>query len=223
MIAFLISPLCVAESIPEIPLEPLKIVFVPTADHKFQDDSAHTQDGKITYDAIGAISPMGNTAIAPAVKTTPNTTIPGALSNLLAAYQAKDIAKIRSLYTADSASFIDSILSNPPVKERWLEMIGTIRELSLLMIMEDEGKLMVVTSWSDGNVLPFFMVREGTEYRFVGGPIGQSLLRTNLLLALVNYKLKVSEIAQPIGKPQKLVPNDNLRTDLNPRTGQPRS
>ena len=180
-----------------IPSSPLRVVLLPTKDHKFNPDPSHTEDGKLVYSIAGHIFSEAEGKVVPSSSSTAKSTPLETLSELLSAYHAKDIDKVRSLYTPESASFFEGIASNPAAKDRWLQMMEKITGATVIMSFEHAGRTIVFARMEGaGFVTPLAFVKSGKQF-LCSSDIGSDDMVTNIMLAFINFRMKPSDIIAP--------------------------
>jgi hypothetical protein len=185
---------------PPFSSSPFQVVLEPTAKHRFNPDPAHTQNGKLVYSLNGQVFSDSGAKVTPSAGSTARSTPYETLSELLVAYHTIDIDKIRSLYTPESASFFDGLISKPEVKERWLEMMKKITGASVLMSLDHGGTVIVflhIEGEGAGYVTPLAFTKSDKGFLCTANIGGSDVVVTNLMLAFGNFQMKPSEMVVP--------------------------
>ena len=143
----------------------------------YQTDSTHQQGINVVYTIYGQlftdtlqghIQNVSEGASGTSDKTTPWKT----LTELLFAYQTKNIEKVKSLYTPESQTkFTQTILANPEVKQRFIEYMGNIKGMEAFLGFEHKTGFLALVRVNNGetssvNINPFYFVKSGSQYLF---------------------------------------------------------
>lgn len=179
---------------------PLQVVLEPTKKHDFRPDASHFQDGKLVYSLSGQVFTDDEGKIAPATGTTSRSTPWETLSELLAAYHAKDPNAIRGLYVPgpDSDALIQALSNDPQAKQQWLALADMMKDACVLLGYQQDDRFISYVRFQNGGtslVLPFTFHHIGTQYLLSQRlPDSKVTVNWNLTLALVNFQMKPSDI-----------------------------
>ena len=178
---------------------PFKVVLEPTKKHDFKPDASHLEAGKLAYTLTGQVFPDGEGKITLASGATPRSTPWETLSELLAAYQAKNFKAVRGLYIPgpESDGVVTDLSSNP----QWLPMMEKMKNPCILLAYQQGNRFLAYVRFQDGElkfVLPFTFELIEKQYLISPRLPDPNLpVNWNIALALVNFQMNPSEI---IGK-----------------------
>ncbi len=176
---------------------PLTLVFTPDATHLYRADPEATRDGQLVYAVTGQVFGPDAGAVAPAVGATTRSSPWLTLAELLKAYAAGDLAAIRTLYTAGSASFFERLEAKPELRERWLASTAKVTGAKVLLAYRDGPRVIAFVKLEGGaEACPFIFEEVDGRYLLSAGPAGSGGLFWNLGLALANFRLKPEDLVR---------------------------
>jgi hypothetical protein len=93
------------------------------------------------------------------------------LTELLVAYHHTDIEVVKSLYTSDSQEYINQLLSDPNVKERFINYMKAVKGMDVVLGFDHKNGFIAFVNldYSESaehryGLTPFFFVLSGAEY-----------------------------------------------------------
>lgn len=186
----------IANAVP-FSITPFKVVLEPTKKHAFQPDPSHLEGSKLVYSLTGQVFPKGDGKIPLANGATMRSTPWETLSELIAAYQAKDFKAVRGLYIpgADSDSVVKDLSSNP----QFLPILAKMKNPCILLAYQQQDRFVAWVRFEGSGLAPAFpFVFELVQKQYLLTPKVADLmelpLNGNLALALVNFGMNPSEL-----------------------------
>lgn len=140
----------------------------------YQEDLEHEVGFNFSYNIVGQLFPDSGDGHIQKVSegfsgTTDKSTPWKTLTELLAAYQRRDAAAVKALYTPESLPFIEKLLSDPEVNARFTVYMESIKEMEVLLGFEHKGGFLALTNIDFGDSpesgLTYFHLKQvGSEY-----------------------------------------------------------
>lgn len=165
------------DSFPEFLMSDIR-VYVPIEQiiHGYQEDLEHEIGFNFSYNIHGQLFPEPAQGHIQALaegfsgktdKGTPWKT----LTELLSAYHHTDIEMVKSVYTAETQEYITQFLSDPNVKERFIQYMNAVKGMRVILGFEHKHGFVAFIELDYGEAAEnrysqtyFFFVRNGVEY-----------------------------------------------------------
>ncbi len=126
---------------------------------------AYNVDGQFFADvALGHIQTLVEGFSGTSDRSTPWKT----LTELLAAYQTTDMEALRSLYTPESQDDLDDLVSDPDLKERFMDFMSAIAGMDIWLGFDYKGGFLAIVNihYHDAqtDLMPYYFVQSGSTY-----------------------------------------------------------
>ena len=208
------SMLCISagatDKFPKFDIEEVKL-YVPIDDEAMpikQEDIEHQLDINFLYTAKGQVFSSSSEGHIQTLsegfsglseRSTPWMT----LTELLAAFQQRDLDAVKALYTDASQGLINEWLADSEIAEQFTQFMKSVIGIEILLGFEyKEGFLAVVTiDYGRGNeqpmdLTPYYFVRSGSEYLLSTVTLDDAM-STNISIFL-QLGHPVEELLQPV-------------------------
>lgn len=144
--------------------------------HAYQPDLVNEVGFNFSYDVHGQLfldSSEGHiqTLTEGFSGTTDKSTPWKTLTELLAAYHTADIDAVKSLYTGDTQDYINEFLSDPAVKNRFINYMNAVKGIKVLLGFNHKNGFVALVNLDYGesaeyrySLTPFFFIQENNRY-----------------------------------------------------------
>ncbi len=150
-----------------IPIEDIIQAYQEDIEHEVGFNFSYNINGQFMDPGQGHVQTMAEGFSGKSDKGSPWKT----LTELLAAYHNADIASVKSLYTPESQEYIEELLSEQAVKERFINYMKVIEGMDIKMGFYHKNGFVAFVDLDLGEtaefryrLTPFFLVPRGSEY-----------------------------------------------------------